>query len=115
MLGVSSLEWRSQYQALPWITFVPPLVLTLTSDPVVWPTEASNGEVCTLNSPMDACGGENATRTFTLSENVLVTPSIVNSLLNMPLPSVENCEGALLNGALRNRMSVPFPGPGASS
>src|SRR6267154_2045500 len=32
----------------------------------------------------------------------------------MPLPSVENCDGALLNGALRRRISVPLVVPGAS-
>lgn len=87
----------------------------LTTDPVVWPSEASNTEVCTLNSASDACGGENATRTFVPSEKVLTTPSILNSLLNRPDPSVENCEGALLNGAFRSRMSVPFTVPGANN
>src|SRR6185436_2618846 len=105
MSGVSSAEWRSHHQALPWRLFVPPLVLTFTTEPVVCPSEASKAEVCTLNSPMEACGGENATRTLRLSEYVLVTPSMVNSLLYWPLPSVENCEGALLNAALRRRMS----------
>jgi hypothetical protein len=81
----------------------------------VCPIDASNAEVWTLNSPIEACGGENATRTLAPSENVFATPSIVNSLLNIPLPSVENCDGALLNGALRKRMSVPFTVPGASS
>ena len=40
---------------------------------------------------------------------------MLNSLLKRPLPSVENCEGALLNAAFRSRMSVPFTVPGASS
>jgi hypothetical protein len=70
-------------------------------------------DVCTLNSPIEGCGGENATRTLTLSENVLVMPSMLNSLLKSPLPSVENCDGALLNGALRKRISVPLTVPGA--
>ncbi len=79
MSGVSKAEWRRNHHALPWMSFVPPLVLMFTTEPMVWPSVASNADVCTLNSLMDACGGENATRTLMLSEKVLVTPSMVNS------------------------------------
>ena len=81
MVGVSNFLLRIHHQAEPWISLVPPLVLMLTSEPWVWPMAASYMEVCTLNSPMEACGGEKATRTCVLSENVLGTPSMVNSLL----------------------------------
>src|SRR3954464_8746093 len=99
MVGVSNSELRSHHQAAPWKPLEPPLLLMLTTDPMVWPLDASKDDVCTLNSWMAACGGENATRTLALSEKVLVMPSMLNSLLNRPLPSVENCDGALLNGA----------------
>ena len=42
--------------------FVPDFVETFTVLPTVWPSEASNAAVCTLNSLMAVCGGENATR-----------------------------------------------------
>jgi len=80
MSGVSSAECRSHHHALPWMSLVPPFVFTLTVEPMVCPSEASNAVVSTLNSEIEACGGENATRTLRLSENVFVTPSIVNSL-----------------------------------
>src|SRR3954454_20099252 len=115
MVGESNSELRSHHQAEPWKPLVPPLLLMLTTEPIVWPLEASNDDVCTLNSWMEACGGENATRTLTLSEKVFVMPSMLNSLLKSPLPSVENCEGALLKGALRKRISVPLTVPGARS
>ena len=81
MVGESNSELRSHHQAEPWNPLVPPLLLILTTDPMVWPLDASNEDVCTLNSWMAACGGEKATRTLTLSEKVLVTPSMLNSLL----------------------------------
>src|SRR5215471_6237045 len=115
MVGVSNFLLRIHHHTEPCISLVPPLVLMLTSEPWVWPIPASYIEVCTLNSPIEACGGENATRTCVLSENVLGTPSIVNSLLYVPPPSVENCDGALLKGALRRRISVVFTAPGAIS
>ena len=37
IVGASNSEWRSHHQAEPWMSFVPPLVLMLTTEPMVWP------------------------------------------------------------------------------
>ena len=52
MVGASSAEWRNHSWTSPCSVLVPALVETFTVLPMVWPSEASNAEVCTLNSLM---------------------------------------------------------------